>query len=180
MKEVSPAFISQRTRRKDVLRITTLWKMLALGKSSSTSSSPSRGAKEEDTVQANRRRLIKGAASAPMILTLYNGAALARSSIMVTEALTYDDLFDAEKGIDRPICVTAERLDPVGTDGRNFHVINGEANFMDCVKETNDGFCKAPNNEQQMQDYFNTYNNICETDNGGLLIVASSSASLIH
>ena len=129
-------------------------------------------------MQANRRRLIKGAASAPMILTLYNGAAFARSSIVVTEATTYDELFDAEKGINRPICVIAEDFVPVS--GNNYHVINGEAHFMDCVKkEDKSGECKVPNDNNK-SGVFDEYEQICENDNGGLLSVASSSASLIH
>ena len=120
-----------------------------------------------------------------MILTLYNGAAFARSSIVVTKANNYDELFDAEKGIGNPICVTAERLDPTGDPGKR-HVYNGQASFMQCKGTQNvenlEGPCNhpPPDDVEGKQGQFAQYEQNCETEIGGVLIVASSSASLIH
>ena len=161
-----------------MLRIITLFKKVTSRQSSPTPG-PSSQAACEETVQLKRRRLIKGAAAtAPVILTLYNGAAFARSSIVVTEATTYDQLFDVDKGISNPLCVTAQELDPIGNG--SYHVENGSAEAMDCIQDA-DGSCQVPTSSEEEADHFSQYEEQCEGNgNGGILIVASSSASLIH
>ena len=73
--------------------------------------------KDNASVVRGRRALIKGAAVAlPAILTLQSGAALARSSNMISTTTS-----DAKDGDGRTLCMDARSVTPVEGDGGNLY-----------------------------------------------------------
>jgi len=107
------------------------------------------GMHDDDQPSQRRRRLLKGAASAPMILTLYNGAALARTSNEVT--VTSDEKAAAGSPPEY-ICVTSGTC-PATPSG-------DKCDAGDPIS------CTPVSNNKQ-----------CTTD-GGVLITSSSASSL--
>jgi hypothetical protein len=124
-----------------------------------TDRNPPRPALEnaERPVSERRRLLIKRAAiTAPAIFTLYSGAALARSSIAITQAMEGEDVLMIEG---EPACIDGDPIDT--TTGNRVKLAPPYQTYP-----------YTPQGEDATQTY--------GCNDGGYLISASSATSLTH